>query len=274
MIRISGRPFDTSTLMGEFPRDSIERKVLDTMSASDGRYQYDSVEQLKFELELRREIVKAARELNGSKMSFAVFHKSRCNKKYWERTNNGGFRLKKDARPSDGIRDIFINGSQYATECATAMVIVYYKALLNIFGDELFNRLFPDIYLMNWQIIDPLLKEIGTPRAVSDILLGDRGYFANPDVNPETPELQGENVIVLPDGLYYGHGMGIRTAEAIIRILNANRKKNAVKSAYFMDSAGRPNFKKLADIYYSFSPRKPLLDWQTFPTLELQEVQF
>ena len=265
MILISGNPPDVSALAAAYPQNSVERIVLEKMSGSGAKYRFDSQEQLKFELTLRREIVKAAIDLYHSDLGFAVFHKSRCNPEFWDRTENGGFRLKQGAKPSESIDDIFKNGGKYATECATAMVIVYYRALLRIFGEESFDRLFPDIFLMNWRVADPLLRAVGTPKKADDILLGDRGYFANPDVDPETPQWQGENVIVLPDSLYYGHGIGILPAERIIAALNGNRKERATQSAYFLDSAGRPDFKKLAAVYQRESSRTGTLAWRPFP---------
>ena len=102
---------------------------------------------------------------------------------------------------------------------------------------------------MNWHSLDPLLREIGVPKPVTDILPGDRAYIKNPDVDPKTPELQGGNVIVLSDNLYYGHGVGITTSERIIRFLNQNRFRGATRSAYMLDSVSRPNYKKLEEIY-------------------------
>ncbi|MGI6175804.1 MAG: protein-glutamine gamma-glutamyltransferase [Christensenellales bacterium] len=265
MIVIAGSPFQISDIIREYPENSVGRQLLEQMSKSTETYRYDTLDQLKFELSLRREIVDAARALSRSGLRFAVFHKSECNPEYWDRTGNGGFRLKSGVKPSDAIRDIFKNGGKYATECATAMVIVYYGALLEVFSEETFNTLFPSIYLMNWHELRPLLREVGSPKKVSDILLGDRCYFRNPDVSPKTPELQGENVIVLPNELYYGHGIGIANANQIIRILNANRKEGATQSAYFMEgSAARPNFKRLAEASQS-AVRPAVLHWQPFP---------
>ncbi|HOF99658.1 MAG: Protein-glutamine gamma-glutamyltransferase [Firmicutes bacterium ADurb.Bin248] len=266
MIVIAGSPFQIAGISGGYPENSVERQLLEQMSQSAEVYRYDTVEQLEFELALRREIVDAAKALNRSGLEFAVFHKSECNQEYWDRTSNGGFRLKSGAKPADAIRDIFTNGRKYATECATAMVIVYYGALLEVFSEETFNRLFPSIYLMNWHELDPLLREVGMPRRVADILLGDRCYFRNPEVDPKTPELQGENVIVLPGGLYYGHGIGITDADQIIRILNANRKEGATQSAYFMeDTAARPDFKRLEEASRSRAARPAVLSWDPFP---------
>ncbi|MEL7609029.1 MAG: protein-glutamine gamma-glutamyltransferase [Bacillota bacterium] len=266
MIQIAGRPFDETALMGEFAQDSVERQVWSKMAQSSETYRFDSVAQLRFELTLRREIVNAARALDRSAFAFAVFHYSKCNPKYWKRTGNGGFELLGDAKPSEAIRDIYTNGHLYATECATAMVIVYYKALLEVFGDELFDATFPKITLMNWHGLPPLLREVGIPRPAKDVLLGDRGYFDNPDVDPETPQWQGENVIVLPDDLYYGHGIGIRTAEEIIRALNSNRFEGATQSAEFLDSLARPNFKRLFEVSSRGASTPAVLDWTDFPS--------
>ncbi len=264
MIIISGDVFDISAVTGEYPGGSIGRQLLSIMSQSSQKYRYDSLSQLKFELWMRKETVNAAAALNNSGLGFSVFQKSRCNPEYWDRMPNGGFRLKEGADAAEAINDIFINGRAYATECATAIIIVYYKAVLDIFKPDAFNRLFGTIYLMNWHSIDPLLREVGTPRKVADFLYGDRAYFKNPDVDPKTPQWQGENVIVLPGGLYYGHGIGIERAEGIIRALNANRRKDATQSAYFLDTASRPDFIKLADAYARFGQTASLV-WSDFP---------
>lgn len=261
MITIAGQPFDSRELMAEYRPNSVEALTLKTMADSARRYAYDTLGQLTFELALRRKIVNAAKALSRSRFSFEVFHQSRCNPAYWNRTANGGFRLKEGAVPSEAILDIYENGSKYATECATAMIIVYYKALLELFGKDKFNRVFSHIYLMNWHQLDPLIRETGTPRKVDDILPGDRGYFRNPDVDPETPWWQGENVIVLPGEMYYGHGIGVTRAEGIIRGLNAHRRQGATRSAYFMDTVSRPDFKKLAGVYYNTASRAGYGEW-------------
>ena len=264
MILIAGKIFDASAIMNDYPRGSVEQQLLSIMSQSSHKYDFDNLSQLKFELWMRQETVNSAQALNRSRLGFSVFHKSKCNPAYWERLPNGGFRLKEGADAARAIEDIFINGGEYATECATAMMIVYYKALLNIFKHDAFNRMFPAIILMNWHSMDPLLREVGKPHKVDDFLYGDRGYFKNPDVDPKTPEWQGENVIILPDALYYGHGIGIATANNIISTLNGNRKKNATQPAYFLDTASRPDFKKLAGVYERFGQAASLV-WSAFP---------
>ncbi|MCI1966278.1 MAG: protein-glutamine gamma-glutamyltransferase [Oscillospiraceae bacterium] len=229
----------------DIPQGSVEQASLAQLAASNIKFDYASQEQLLFELNVRGQTVTAAKDLDRSGMAFAIFRKSRCNPDFWNRTNEGGFRLKKGASPGEAITDIYEHGRKYATECATAMVIVYYRALLVVWGPETFNRIFPKIELMNWHHLDRLLREIGLMRKFPLYLPGDRLYFANPDVDPMTPQWQGENVIDLNGKLYYGHGVGINDADTIIRALNKNRIENADESAYLMDAAGRPDYNKL-----------------------------
>lgn len=245
MIKINGAVVDAAALGSRFPEGSLERTIINTLAASDAVYNYASEEELMFELRLRQEIINAANELYKSRLAFSVFRDSKANPNYWNRTDEGGFKLRDDVMPSEAIKDIYANGGKYATECATAMQIVYLKAILSVFGEERFNRLYKNLYLMNWHNIHPNLQDIGSMRSVDDHLPGDRRYFANPDVDPETPEWQGENVIDLSNDLYYGHGMGKRSAEDIVAALNRNRREDADEKAFLMQSAGRPNFKRL-----------------------------
>lgn len=249
MIVIADREMRQTELSSEYREKSVEREILNTLASSSQKYYYSSIDQLKFELRLRKEIISAATELYKSGLEFEIFRKSECNPAYWRRTQDGGFATKDNVKSSDAILDIYKNGSMYSTECATAMMIVYYKALLNVYSADLFNKLFPSIDLMNWNRIDKLLREVGHMKKSADYLPGDRRYFINPDVDPLTPEWQGENTIDLGNGLFYGHGLGIHKANTIIQELNKNRIVNAEESARLMDSAGRPDFKRLSDIY-------------------------
>lgn len=253
MIIINRTKADINNILNEYHYDTMQQDIINVLNLSNTEYKYDSVNQLKFELMLRKEIVKSANELSESEIEFQVFEKSKCNPKYWDRKDDGGFLLKSGVTPSDSIHDIFLNSSLYATECSTAIVIIYYKALINVFKKELFNKLFPKIRLKNWHSLDNLLKEGGVLKKENDYLPGDRRYIENPDVDPDFPECQGENVIDIGQGLYYGHGVGVSDLETIINELNKFRIKHAKKSAFLKDSAGRLNFKKLSAIYYNFN---------------------
>ncbi|HEY5586281.1 MAG TPA: protein-glutamine gamma-glutamyltransferase [Ruminiclostridium sp.] len=253
MIKITGSLIDSDTIINQYIQNSIEWKIVSILSSSSEVYRYDSQKQLDFELNLRKNIVKAAKDLDKSKFSFKVFRKSKCNQDYWHRTKEGGFTLENGVKPSEAVKDIYIHSSDYGTECSTAIVIVYYKALVDIFPEDLFNKLFSEIYLMNWQHLDYDLGIVDYTK-VSDYLPGDGRYFKNPDVDPLKPEWQGENVIYLDNDLYYGHGIGILSDEKIIVALNKERISDSEVLAYLTNSVNHLNFKYLSNKYYNFEP--------------------
>lgn len=244
MIRIGAKTVDTMVTVEGFSPNALQQSIFNTMVKSSYTYSYDTASQLTFELTVRNATVEAARTLAHSGMQFRIFRKSFANPAYWQRTVVGGFQLLGDATPSDAIADIFSNGSLYGTECSTAMIIIYYGTMLRVYPSALFNRLYSDIYLQNWQHIDRDLA-IQDFSSAADLLPGDAKYFRNPDVNPLTPEWQGENVFYMGGGLYYGHGIGIGDADTIINALNNARKPGATRSAYLMDSVKRQNYNYL-----------------------------
>lgn len=255
MIIINGNKLDVISFINKNSLGKIEQEILTILDQSFYKSEYSSYDELLFELNLRKNIIDSSYELYKSKLNFAVFRKAFSNPKYWNTTKEGGFKLLKDVKSSDAIRDIYINGNLYGTECATAMVIVYYKALLSSFSEDLYNQLFQNIHLMNWHYIDPKLQDIGVMSKQNDYLPGDRRYFKNIDVNYKNPQWQGENVIDLSNDLYYGHGIGIQTAEEIVKTLNKNRKKNSTTSAFLVDMSAIPDFKLL----YKQSKRQALI---------------
>ena len=202
--------------------------------------QYASINHLQFEGKLRFCIITAAKSLYQSGAQFAVFEKSRCNPNFWNRTQTGGFLLKSGVSPHQAIADIFINGQLYAFECATAIVIIMYRAISEAIGSTVFNQLFPTIMLHDWNF-DQNLRLI-QKEGIQYAQPGDVIYFVNPDVSMNTPEWQGENTIMLESNLYYGHGVGIKTKEEIIAELNRFRKPNSTVSAFQLNRVIHPDF--------------------------------
>ncbi|AKA68348.1 protein-glutamine gamma-glutamyltransferase [Clostridium scatologenes] len=251
MIKILDNAITKDTLMKLYSTNSIEYRILNKLFSSKKLYIYSSLNELKFQINLQISISNTSRDLYNSNLLFKVFRKSKCNHIYWEHTSEGGFQLKKEAKPSEAIKDIFTNGSKYGTECATAIVIIFYKALLNIFNEKIFNEVFTKIYLFNWHYIDPNLY-IEDLRLEEDTMVGDCKYFKNPDVSPLTPEWQGENTIYLGHGNYYGHGLGIKSEDKIIKGLNDHRKIGSKKSSFLLDSVTRMNYKHLYNMYYNY----------------------
>lgn len=247
---ISGNTVNIDTIIPSLNNDEIKLKIINIMHKSSYTYRFSSTQELFFVLDMRKNIINASKMLFRSRMRFRTFKNSECNEYYWRRTPEGGFLLKSNTKPSTAINDIYNNSRLYGTECATAIVIVYYKAVLDTFGAELFNRIFTNIYLMDWQNLNGKLK-VSTDRKPPDVFPADCRYFKNPDVDPLTPEWQGENAIDLGNGYYYGHGIGITTADNIIYALNNHRKPGSNVSAHLLDSSTNPDFRGLYKLYSS-----------------------
>ncbi|WP_010269288.1 protein-glutamine gamma-glutamyltransferase [Paenibacillus senegalensis] len=239
MISIAGTPVGPNQLQGTWAMAGYARQILSAMIANSSNYSYPNLSALQFEVNLRNSIMQTALELGESGASFADFPAARCNEAYWMLTSQGGFLLRPSVPPAAAIRDIYQNGWLYAFECATAIIIIYYKAVLNVLPDPLFNSLFSDLYLYSWEFD----KDLGVRTVrTSQFVPGDVLYFDNPDVNPATIEWQGVNVVDLSNGQYFGHGIGVRNAAEIIRILNENRRWGASRSAYLMSQATNPDY--------------------------------
>lgn len=246
MIIVDGVITDSNII--KYDNLSIQNKILNIMSNSSMEYMYKSIEELNFDLSLRNAVVESAKELNDSDVEFKTFYKSKCNNKFWIKNKDGGFLLKENVDAYDAINDIFDNSLKYGTECATAMIIIYYRALTKLMPKTMFNNIYTSIELMNWQNVDYKLG-VNYYEKVIDFMPGDCVYFKNPDVNSKTPEWQGENTINLGDGTYFGHGMGIMTGEKIINKLNKHRKKHSNTSAYMLDSVTCQGGKYLYNLY-------------------------
>lgn len=229
-----------------------QRNIFTRMQRSRRTYRYPSIAALEFELTVRVNTVESASLLARSGAGFASFENSKCNEQYWELTSEGGFKLRPNVLPSQAVQDIYTNSSLYAFECAAAMVIVLYKAVLDTIGAASFNSMFGGLYIWSWNY-DKDLRLVQHRR--HDVYPGDIRYFDNPDVDPATPEWQGENVIVmLETDNYYGHGIGITSAQRIIEALNHHRKPNSTKSAYLQDDITHMDYTSLYTATTSATP--------------------
>lgn len=239
MIQIMGEPFQLNSMSN---LGSSEKLIIQHMYKSPVLYSYPSINKFLFEINFRTKITESAKGMNESQMEFTIFEYARCNSKYWNLTDVGGFLLRDDVRPSDAIQDIFKNSSLYAFECATACIIIFYHATLNSMGDRLFNLIFQNLYLYSWHT-DPDLQ-LDTFYA-DHFLPGDVVYFNNPDFNLKTSWFRGENAVALGDDSFFGHGIGIRTAEQMIQSLNEYRNPQSNQSAYLTNSITRLSFSNL-----------------------------
>jgi protein-glutamine gamma-glutamyltransferase len=240
MIQLSGKTFNHDQI---WKSDSIEGIIVKRMQEGNVIYAFQTFEELRFELNFRKNIISSAVEMSKGEAKFNIFSNSRANPRYWKKTNAGGFLIRRGVNPSEAVRDIFINSSLYAFECATASIIILYDALLKLIGENRFNFHFQDLYLYSWHLDGDY--RIFTFRG-NHLLPGDIVYFNNPDYDPRTPWFRGLNAIDLGDGTYFGHGFGVWTREKMIEILNTKRKSSSEKSAHLTRIITRPIFKEMA----------------------------
>ena len=220
--------------------NGLQRDIYFALENNSSWHQYDHVHQLLFEIVLRENIIKAAKMLHDSQATFAPFATSKFNPAKWRKTKYG-YLQNPDVFPSEAIRDVFQNSSGYAFECTTAIVLIFYKAVLDSISISHFDWLFQDLLVWDWKHDHDLgiISKIG-----SDFIPGDAVYFYNPEY--DHPVWSGENAIYLGKGLYFGHGIGIKTAEGMVNDLNTLRKKDATISAYLISQHTRLNIKYLA----------------------------
>lgn len=221
-----------------------ERLIYEALQKSETRHSYQSWRQLYFELKLRSHIIEAARELHSSGATFGIFQESKFNPQYWTKTNRG-YKLKPFIPPSVAIEDFYKNGHEYVFECSTAIVIVYYYAVLKSINRAAFNQLFQNLLVWDWSYDEDLriITKVGT-----DFIPGDVLYFYNPDHRHFA--WIGENTVYLGNNEYFGHGIGIKTREDMIQALNTLRKPDARKSAYVLSQHSRLDFHYLGQFDY------------------------
>ena len=114
-------------------------------------------------------------------------------------------------KPAEALRDMFSNGRAYGFECATAMMVIYHKAILDHVGDEAFNKMFSEprqLAFFRWSIEDndflDVKKLVHKPMPLQP---GTHYYYSNPDASPENSAFGGENVLYLGQGEFYAHGI-------------------------------------------------------------------
>ncbi|MFC0187554.1 protein-glutamine gamma-glutamyltransferase [Fictibacillus aquaticus] len=254
MIIIGGYPVSPSAVDGMGQLTLAQKQIAKKLAASSETFYYASNHQFTFEVVMRTNIVTAAYALKDSGAGFATFRNSRCNPVFWQRTGYGGFLLKRGVSPSAAITDIFFNGRKYGFECTTAIMILFYKAMLETIGSSMFDQLFGGLLLYSTEHDEDLQI---TAFRTGDPMPGDILYIKNPQHDPNKPQWQGENIVELGNGLYFGHGIGTGSLQEIIGVLNTKRMPGATISAYLTDDIIRPNYRLMSE--YTRNPVRRLL---------------
>jgi protein-glutamine gamma-glutamyltransferase len=204
------------------------------------------------DLAFRAAVVKAGKDLAASGASFAgSASQDKVNEVLWTKGYGGKMQVRKwlaeggTGKPSVALRDIFENGNKYGFECATAMMVIYHKAILDHVGDEAFDRLFTEprnLKFFRWSIEDSDFTDVKRLAHVpSKLKPGSHYYYKNPDASEANSAFGGENVIYLGDGRFYAHG--IRGASGTFEVTEAEildtltrlRKPGATEKPYRID---------------------------------------
>ncbi len=224
------------TSINDIKLTSTENRIVAALKSSPTKYQYSDLRELQLELKLRKNIITASKEMNDGDAQFASFEHSYFNPTYWIKTRKG-YLLKEGKSPSEAIEDVFINSSQYAFQCVTSIVLIYYKTILDSIKKEYFNELFSSLLVWDHNYDKDLAM---VTYEGMDYIPGDVYYFYNPDF--EDPIWMGENAVFLEEDQYFGHGIGILTHDKMVETINTLRKKDAQKSAYLLNQVTRLRF--------------------------------
>ncbi len=182
------------------------------------------------ETKVAKAIVDASYKLSQSSIGFELIKNHRANPDFWDVGAGGVLTPKAGVNPSDAVADILNNSSKYGFECATGLVVVYYEAALDLLGPKDFDRVMKDLRIGPWVMEGDLDTHYGTSKpnpsgSTYDELPKDHAvvpgayyYFKNWDVTPDAKARgwQGENVIYLGEGKYYGHGIGLGEADMFV----------------------------------------------------------
>lgn len=135
-----------------------------------------------------------------------------------------GWKVVKGKKTSEAIKSIFAATTPNFMECKSTLVVVYYKAILDTFGDEVFNKAFPNLFIswndkLHLETLtlekNPLLLEEGA------LLLeeGDWVYFeGHPGYDAVMGNSglgRGENTIYMGNDKYSGLGCEEKTEEEL-----------------------------------------------------------
>lgn len=188
----------------------------------------------------------ACEDMGRARHAFALLDDQSFSRTHWQQEGGGTFHVRDGVRPSQALRDVFAHPDAYRFECATALVLVHYKAMLELVGDDDFDRMCPRLRVGPWETDEAFVRHT---RSEGDSAVeaseerrrhfraGDYGYIKNWDVSEKGARAgwQGENVIALGDGRFYGHPFGVTTEDSIVQHLNTHRVEGAARPAGLLD---------------------------------------
>lgn len=207
--------------------------------ADDGKVSVTKVTQaVADQARVSKGMVDAAEKMHSAGISFQLIKNHKANPDFWSVDASGTLTLKPGVKASDAINDMLSNNGKYGFECATGLVATYYVAMLDVLGPKDFDRVASDLRIGPWDMENDLERlmiethpdggwNAEVPLKNPDKLLpGGYYYFRNWDVTDEARARgwQGENVIYLGGGKFYGHGIGLGPGTDFVTKLKAESK--------------------------------------------------
>lgn len=150
------------------------------------------------------------------------------------RPNGKTLMLQKGVTASQAMDHVFSNPEKYGFECAYAIKLVQYRGIQKALGSRLFDDWYKDMQLGQLDMGDSKRLRSAKESAQDGLRIGDHAYFSNPCVSEEARAggWNGENVIVLGEGTFFGHPFGITTEGEIVEHLNSVRKPGCTHPAF------------------------------------------
>jgi protein-glutamine gamma-glutamyltransferase len=131
MIFVGGNQIGALPEAGGFEPNALRKSIFGIMLASPATYRYDDAGQLLFELRLRDASSRRPRS-GAQRHDLPGFSGIRGRSRFLAADRRGRLPAARRRSPLQSRPGYYANGSDYGTECATAMVIVYYGAMLNV----------------------------------------------------------------------------------------------------------------------------------------------
>lgn len=217
----------------------IDAKDLVFTTSDSGKVTVKEIGQkLSNEVKIATAMADASYNLDSAGVSFQLIKNHKANPDFWTIGHRGTLVLKPGVSPSDALKDVLENPGKYGYECATGLVMVYYQAMLDVLGPKDFDAIAKDLRIGPWDMENDLDRALishrpnagkGTETDLGEYKLtpGHYYYFRNWDVTDDARARgwQGENVIYLGGGQFYGHGIGLGSADIFVSKLASEMKE-------------------------------------------------
>lgn len=230
---------------------------------ADGRVKVQQISQAMADrVRVGAAVVSACLEMHQAHHEFAIAPRQKFSSEFWRRDGQlshfATFHLKPGAKASAAMNDVFLHPDGYRFECATALVLVYYRAIQKLIGDSDFDRIMGDLKIGPWEFeadLERFLVRSGrgdqpaTEARSRELTFGEYTYTKNWAVSwwGWAKGCQGQNQIRLDEDLYYAHSYELVGQGDIVARENGARVWGAKTSASMTDRQERLDPKLLAE---------------------------